>query len=110
MNNFLASTADERIAYTYVRPQNGAVNQSVHMTPEDGLPFRTERQLAHSQPNDVQTRVTHICIKWPGADYESFLGPGVAHNPHRYLKARETFEKLSRIGRDIPIFIGSRLK
>jgi hypothetical protein len=48
------------------------------MTPEDRLPFLTERQLVHSQPDDIQTRVTFICIEWPAADYEPFLGLVIA--------------------------------
>lgn len=80
------------------------------MTPENGLPLRTERQLAHSQPDDIQTRVAFICIKRPTADHEPFTGLGIANDLHRHLETRKTFEEFSRIGREISIFVGGRLK
>jgi len=80
------------------------------MTPEDGLPLLTERQLAHSQSNDIQTRVALVCIQRPRADHEPFLGLRVAYNLHHHPETSKTFKELSRIGREIPIFIGGRLK
>ena len=80
------------------------------MTSEDGLPFLTERQLIHSQSNDIETRVTFVCIEWPAADYEPFFGLRIAHDLHHYLEACETFQELCRVGREIPIFVCGRLE
>jgi hypothetical protein len=80
------------------------------MTPEDGLPFRPERQLAHPKPDKVQTGVTFVCVKRSAADYETFLRLEVAHNLHRYLEARKTFKEFTLIGREISIFVCGSLK
>lgn len=65
------------------------------MTSEDRLPFLTERQLGHSQPDDVQTRVTFICVDWPSVDNEPFFGFGITYNLHLYLETCKAFEELS---------------
>ena len=80
------------------------------MTSEDSLPFLPGRQPVHSESDHIQAGVVLVGIKWPMAEYEPFLRLGVAHNPHRHLEACETFEELSPVGGDIPVFICSSLK